>query len=335
MKKAQNRKAQDRFQINQQILIFVLMIIMFVGFTVVKPEFATMRSLDNILRTIALYGIASMGMTLVILTGGADLSAGSNMALAGVIGAGLLGNAIGAANPVHLPFPATMLIALAVCGVIGLINGFCIAKLKIAPFVATLAMMSISRGLVYVAADSVVQGVSGSPVTFMDDGYALLGQGSIGPLPIQTIVFILIFLMLYFFLKYRKSGRAIYTVGGNPEIARLAGLNPGKSILLCYTLSGIFAGISGLILAGKLSSASTVAAEGYELDFITAVALGGTSMAGGSGGVAGTLLGVTFLAIMNNGLDMINVPSFYQYLIKGVILVLAVYADKLLRKGRD
>lgn len=329
------KKARNKIQVNQQILIFILMVAMFVGFTALKPEFITMRSIDNILRTIALYGIASMGMTLVILTGGADLSAGSNMALAGVIGAGLLGNAIGAANPVSLPFPATMLIAVAVCGVIGLINGFCISRLKIAPFVATLAMMSISRGLVYVVADSVVQGVSGSPVTFMDDGYAMLGQGSIGFIPVQTLLFIIIFLLLFFFLKYRKSGRAIYAVGGNPEVARLAGLKPGRSILLCYTISGALAGISGLILAGKLSSAATVAADGYELDFITAVALGGTSMAGGSGGVLGTLLGVTFLAIMNNGLDMVNVPSFYQYLIKGTILVLAVYADKLLRKGKD
>ena len=335
MRSEQNKSVKIKFKVNQQILIFALMIIMFAGFTLVKPEFATMRSLDNILRTIALYGIASMGMTLVILTGGADLSAGSNMALAGVVGAGLLGNAIGAANPVSLPFFATVIIALAVCGIIGLINGICISKLNIAPFVATLAMMSISRGLVYVSADSVVQGVSGSPVTFMDDGYAMLGQGSIGVIPIQTIIFILIFLFLYYFLKYRKSGRAIYTVGGNTEVARLAGIRPGRSILLCYTLSGVLAGLSGLILAGKLSSASTVAADGYELDFITAVALGGTSMAGGNGGVVGTLLGVTFLAIMNNGLDMVNVPSFYQYLIKGVILVFAVYADKLLRKGKD
>ena len=196
-------------------------------------------------------------------------------------------------------------------------------------------MMSVSRGLVYVVADSVVQGVSGSPVTFMDDGYAMLGQGSIGILPVQTLLFLVIFFLLFFFLKYRKSGRAIYAVGGNPEVARLAGLKPGRSILLCYTISGALAGISGLILAGKLSSAATVAADGYELDFITAVALGGTSMAGGNGGVLGTFLGVTFLAIMNNGLDMVNVPSFYQYLIKGTILVLAVYADKLLRKGKD
>lgn len=127
----------------------------------------------------------------------------------------------------------------------------------------------------------------------------------------------------------------MYAVGGNREIARLAGLRPDRSILLSYTLCGILAGLSGLILVGKLSSASTVAAEGYELDFITAVALGGTGMAGGSGGVTGTFLGAAFLAIMNNGLDMINVPSFYQYLIKGAILVLAVYSDKLLKRRKE
>lgn len=321
--------------LNQQKLILILLILMFAGFTAIRPEFATARSIDNILRTLSMYGIASMGMTLVILTGGADLSAGSTMALAGVVGAGLLGNAIGAANPVKLPFPVTVLAALGVCALIGFINGFCINRLKIAPFVATLAMMSIARGLVYVTADFVVQGVSGSPVTFMSDGYSLLGQGHFGAVPVQTILFASVFAALYGFLKYTRTGRAVYAVGGNPETARLAGMKPGRIILLCYTLCGALAGLSGLILVGKLSSASTVAAKGYELDFITAVALGGTSMAGGSGGVTGTFLGAAFLAVMNNGLDMVNVPSFYQYLIKGAILVLAVFADKTLRKGKN
>ena len=122
-------------------------------------------------------------------------------------------------------------------------------------------------------------------------------------------------------------------MGGNREIARLAGIRPERILLLCYTLCGAMAGLSGLILVGRLSSASTVAAKGYELDLITAVALGGTGMSGGNGGVFGTLLGVAFLAVLNNGLDMVNLPSFYQYLIKGTILVLAVYADKLLAKG--
>lgn len=326
---------KQRHGLSQQKLIAILLIMMFAGFTWIRPEFATARSIDNILRTMSMYGIASMGMTLVILTGGADLSAGSNMALAGVVGAGLLGNAIGAANPVKLPFFATVLAALAVCGLVGVINGVCIAKLKIAPFVATLAMMSIARGLVYVIADFVVQGVSGSPITFMNDGYTMLGQGHIGPIPFQTLLFLLIFFLMYVFLKYTRTGRGIYAVGGNQEIATLAGILPRKITVLCYGISGVLAGVSGLILVGKLSSASTVAAKGYELDFITAAALGGTGMAGGKGGVTGTLLGVTFLAVMNNGLDMVNVPSFYQYLIKGAILVLAVYGDRLLQKGKD
>lgn len=324
-----------KLKFNQQQLILLLLVAMFIGFTMIRPEFATARSIDNILRTLSMYGIASIGMTLVILIGGADLSAGSNMALAGAVGAGLLGNAIGAANPVKLPFLATVIIALAVCGFVGFINGICITKLRIAPFVATLAMMSVSRGLVYVVSDSVVQGVSGSPITFMNDGYTMLGQGHIGPIPFQTILFVLMFALVYFFLKYTRTGRGVYAVGGNPEIARLAGINSRRITMLCYTLSGVLAGLSGLILVGRLSSAATVAAKGYELDFITAVALGGTSMAGGSGGVVGTLLGVTFLAVMNNGLDMVNVPSFYQNLIKGAILVLAVYADRFLQKGKE
>lgn len=326
-------KERQKRSLNQQKLIFLLLVLLFIGFTAIRPEFAAPRSLDNILCTMSLYGIASLGMTLVILTGGTDLSAGSMMALAGVLGAGLLGKGIGAANPIKLPFIVTILAAMAGCGLLGLFNGLCIARLHIAPFVATLAMMSIARGLVYVVADFVVRGVSGSPITFMDDGYSFLGQGHIGPIPVQMILFLAVFGVMFFFLTYTRTGRKVYAVGGSREIARLAGIRPERILLLCYTLCGAMAGLSGLILVGRLSSASTVAAKGYELDLITAVALGGTGMSGGNGGVFGTLLGVAFLAVLNNGLDMVNVPSFYQYLIKGTILVLAVYADKLLAKG--
>lgn len=313
--------------ISQQKLITVFLVVMFLGFTLLKPEFASSYSITNILCTMALYGIASLGMTMVILTGGTDLSAGSVMALSGAIGAGLLGKGFSAANPVSLPFIVTVLIALICCGLIGYLNGIFITKLKIAPFVATLAMMLIARGFVYVVADSVVQGVSGSPITFMDEGYALLGQGKIGMIPIQFIIYIILFLCVYVFLKYSRTGRNIYAVGGNADTAKLAGIKTNKVVRLTYTLSGILIGISGLVLVGKLSSASTVAAQGYELDFITAVALGGTSIAGGHGSVVGTLLGTAFLAVLNNGLDIINMPSFYQYLIKGAILVVAVCAD--------
>lgn len=325
-------KAKDFFiKFNQQKLIALIIIIMFFGFSIVRPEFASMKSIDNILRTLSLFGVAAMGMTLVILLGGTDLSAGSNMAFSGVVGAGLLGSAIGAVNPIKLPFIVTVIIALLLSGLVGAFNGFVITKLNMAPFVTTLATMSIVRGLVYVVADFIVGGVSGSPITFMNDGYTVLGHGSIGPIPIQMIVFIIIFIMMYIFLKQTSIGRQIYAVGGNKEIANLAGINSTKITIICYTISGILIGLSGLILVGRLSSASTVAAKGYELDLITAVALGGTSMAGGRGSVFGTLLGVTFLSVMNNGLDMINMPSFYQYLIKGVILVLAVCSDRFLQ----
>ncbi|MDO5540056.1 MAG: ABC transporter permease [Eubacteriales bacterium] len=328
-------KRRQILSFNQQKLVLFLMLVMIVSFTLIKPEFINARSVDNILRTFSMYGIASMGMTLVILTGGTDLSAGSNMALAGVVGAGLLGNAIGAANPIKLPFILTVVIALAVCGGIGCLNGLCIAKLHIAPFVSTLATMSISRGFVYVVADFVVRGVSGSPITFMNNGYYMIGLGNVWKIPIQLLIFIFTFVLLYVMLKHTRVGRAVYTVGGNREVARLAGMQSDNIILLCYTLCGALAGLSGLILVGKLSSASTVAAQGYELDFITAVALGGTSMSGGNGGVVGTLIGTAFLAVMNNGLDMINIPSFYQYLIKGAILVFAVYIDIFFQKRAE
>lgn len=328
------RERKIELKFDQQKLVLILLIFLVIGFSVVKPEFINARSLDNIIRTFSMYGISALGMTMVILTGGTDLSAGSNMALAGVVGAGLLGNAFNAANPIKMPFILTVVFALLACGLIGLLNGICISKLHMAPFVATLATMSLSRGLVYVVADFVVQGVSGSPITFMNDGYYMLGLGDICGIPFQLIVYVVIFVIIYIILKYTRLGRAIYTVGGNTEVARLAGMKPDAIILICYTFCGILAGLAGTILVGKLSSASTVAAQGYELDLITAVALGGTSMEGGKGGIIGTLIGTAFLAVMNTGMDMVNIPSFYQYLIKGMILVFAVYMDTFFQKHR-
>jgi ribose/xylose/arabinose/galactoside ABC-type transport system permease subunit len=324
-------------KVNQPKLIGALAVVMFIIFSWIKPAFYSLYSIQNMLNYAGMYGIAALGMTLVILTGGTDLSAGSNMALAGVIGAGLLGNAIGAANPITLPVPVAILIAILASGIIGCVNGFCITYLNIAPFVSTLAMMSIARGLVYVIADAVVQKVSGSPITFINGHFSWLGQGKIGPIPVQFILYFLLFFVLYFVLAHTRFGRSVYAVGGNSTIASLACIQTRNVIISCYSISGVLIGISGIILAGKLSSASTVAATGYELDFITAVALGGTSMAGGKGGVVGTLAGTMFLSVLNCGLDMVNVPSFYQYLIKGIILVMAVYMDLLFQhiKLRD
>jgi ribose/xylose/arabinose/galactoside ABC-type transport system permease subunit len=308
------------------------MLVLFVGFAVAHPAFASWASIDNILRIVCLYGFASLGMTPVILLGGTDLSAGSVMALAGAIGSGLLGNAIGAANPIQLPFGVTVVAAIAITTLIGVFNGTLVAKLKIAPFVATLATMSIARGLVYIFTDAIIQGVPGSPITFMNSGYDYLGNGRIGPIPFQMFLFVAATFGMYVFLHHTGSGREIYAVGGNIELARLAGIKIDATIIRGYAMCGLLVGISGLLLVGKLSSASTVAAEGYELDFITAVALGGISMSGGRGSLLGTVIGVSFLAVLNNGLNMANVASFYQYLIKGAILVLAVYSERLFSK---
>ena len=318
--------------INQPKLVLMLIILLFACFTAAQPAFATLASLNNIIGIVCLYGFASLGVTPVILLGGTDLSTGSIMALAGSIGAGLLGKAISAANPVQLPFILSVIIALLVCALMGMMNGFLVSVIRIAPFVATLATMSIVRGMVYIFTDAVVQGVPGSPITFMDDGYDFLANGSIGPVSFQLVVFVLAAVAMHVYLNHTGGGREIYTVGGSLEIARLSGIKTSRTFIGSYGLCGFLTGISGLLLVGKLSSASTVAAEGYELDFITAVALGGASMAGGRGSILGTVVGVAFLAVLNNGLNMINVPSFYQYLIKGAILALAVYSDRLLQK---
>ncbi|MDN5327064.1 MAG: ribose transport system permease protein [Moorella sp. (in: firmicutes)] len=317
---------------SQQLVILLSLVGLTALFSMLNPTFLSERSLDNIFRVSSIYGIAALGMTMVIITGGIDLSVSSLFALGGALGAGLLGIAYSAANPVKLPFFMAILIALGVTGFMGLINGLVITRLNLAPFVATLGMMTIARGITYVYTDFTVRGVPGSPITFMHPWFEWLGGGYIAGIPTQGVIFIVLAVLASLFLRYTAMGRNIYAVGGNIEIARLAGINTGLVIMLTYVISGILAGLSGIILTGRLLSASPLAANGYEMDVIAAVVIGGTSLSGGRGSIFGTVLGALIMSVLNNGLDMLNVPSFYQYLLKGIILVMAVISDQMYRQ---
>jgi len=313
----------------QQLIMLMALIFLIVFFAVLSPVFLSFQNLGNILRVSSFYGIVGLGMTMVILTGGIDLSVGSVLALGGAIGAGLLGVAFNAANPIKLPFFLAIPIALTVTGLIGLINGLVITKLKLTPFIATLGMMTIARGLTYVFTDFIVKSVPGTPITFFHPVYTFLGAGDIVGIPTQTFIFVLLAFMLSVLLRHTAFGRSIYAVGGNIEIARLAGIETKLTIVITYAIMGVLAGLSGIVFVGRLSSASPLAGTGYELDIITAVVLGGATLVGGRGTIFGTVLGVLIVGVINNGLDILNVPSFYQYLIKGTILVAAVISDRV------
>jgi ribose/xylose/arabinose/galactoside ABC-type transport system permease subunit len=311
-----------------QIIIVALIGLLAFAVYAVKPTFLSPNSIDNMLRMASIYGTVALGMTLVIITGGIDLSAGSMMAFGGAIGAGLLGTAFGAANPIQLPPPVAIVVALAIVGAIGMLDGVAISRFGIAPFVVTLGMMTVVRGLTFIFADYVVRSVPGSGITFSDPLFDWLGGASWGPIPTATLLFLGLAAALALMLRHTHFGRAIYAIGGDPETARLAGISVTGVIIGVYGVAGLLSGLGGIVLVGRLSSATPVLAVGYELDIITIVIVGGASLAGGRGTILGTVLAAVLISMIANGLDMMNVQSFYQYLVKGSVLLAAVILDQ-------
>jgi ribose/xylose/arabinose/galactoside ABC-type transport system permease subunit len=290
---------------------FALLIIVM---AVLSPAFLKPTNIINILRQTSINGIIAIGMTLVILTGGIDLSVGSILALSAVI-------ATSFAHPGEHNLIVPLSIGLFVGLTCGFINGFIIAWNKIAPFIVTLAMMTIARGLALVY-------TNGRPVIELSDIYNKIGSGYIIGIPIPVIIFILIVLAGLFLLKYAKFGRHIYATGGNEIAAKISGVNTKKVIIWVYSLTGLLSGLSGIVLSARVMSASPATGQGYELDAIAAVVIGGTKLTGGVGSIAGTIIGVLIIGVMNNGLDLLNISSYWQLFMKGVIILLAVIIDK-------
>jgi ribose/xylose/arabinose/galactoside ABC-type transport system permease subunit len=317
----------------QQLALVVLIVALAAGFSTRAPGFLSVESIENLLRTASMFGIVGLGMTIVLIAcgslGGIDLSVGSMMALAGAVGAGLLGTAFGAANPVRFPVLLAMAVALLVTGALGAGSGLLISRLNLAPFAVTLGMMSVARGLTYVMSSWAAGNSNSAGVTFINPAFDWLGLGAFGPVPTITVLFLALAALLAFVLYATPFGRTLFVLGGNVENARLAGINVRRTIVIVFAISGLLAGLGGLILTGRLSSASPLAATGYELEVIMVAVIGGTSLSGGRGSVLGTVLAAILVSEIDTGLDVMNMASFYQYLVKGTILVVAVVLDKL------
>ncbi|GBG55363.1 ribose ABC transporter permease [Sporomusaceae bacterium FL31] len=294
------------------------LVILSIVLTFLSDRFLTVDNLLNVTRQVSINAIISVGMTLVILTGGIDLSVGSILAFSGSITAGLLAGGQTLSLAVFL--------GLIVGAGLGFINGILITRAGIPPFIATLGTMTTARGFTLVYTD-------GRPITGMDEVFRFLGGGYIASIPVPVIIMAVIFIAAYIMLKQTKFGRYIYAIGGNEEAARLSGINTKRVLTSVYTLGGLLAGFSGVIMASRLNSAQPTAGIGFELDAIAAVVLGGTSLSGGVGTIAGTLIGAMIIGVLDNGLNLLNVSSFYQQVAKGVVILLAVYVDKK-RKGR-
>lgn len=291
--------------------LFLIVIVI----TILNPSFMTTDNVLNILRQVSISALIAFGMTFVILTGGIDLSVGSTLALTGAVAATMLASGI---DPV-----LTILAALLLGAVLGAVNGIIIAKGKVAPFIATLATMTIYRGLTLVYTDGRPVSELGNEITFQ-----MLGKGYFFGIPVPVCTMILAFIVLYVIMHKTTFGRRVYAVGGNEAASKLSGINVDRVKIAVYSLTGMLAALSALILTSRLNSAQPTAGTSYELDAIAAVVLGGTSLTGGKGWIFGTLVGALIIGVLNNGLNLIGVSSFFQQVVKGIVILIAVLIDR-------
>lgn len=288
---------------------FILCIII----SIITPRFLTLTNITNVLTQISVNAIIAVGMTFVILTGGIDLSVGSILAISGALAASILkstGNIFLALS-----------VAIIVGGLIGILNGILIARGKIQAFIVTLASMTIFRGATYVY-------TNGTPISGLGGIFGDIGNSKLGPIPVPVLITLIIVLIAFYVLNETRFGRYLYALGGNEDSAKLSGINTNKIKTMVYGISGIAAAISGIIITSRIGSASPNAGNGFELDAIAAVVIGGTSLSGGEGSVVGTIIGALIIGVLNNGLNLMNVSPFYQSIVKGLVILIAVLIDK-------
>ena len=300
------------------IIALVAMFIFLTVFPTTRSTFLTPKNMFNILRQNASNLFLATGMTMVIILGGIDLSVGSVIALSGVVAAGCVVN-------FGLPEAVGFIAAIAVGAAVGLFNGFIICKTDIPPFIVTLASMNITKGLALVL-------TGGAPIRCMTDAFKFPGAGYVGPVPTPVILMFIIFILAALMINKTQLGRHIYAVGGNVQAAKFSGISVQKVKFIVYAYTGVMAGIAGVVIASRLYSGQPTAGDGAEMDAIASVVVGGTSMSGGSGRIGGTLIGVLIIGVLNNGLNLMGVDSNFQYIVKGLVILLAVYVDFLRNK---
>lgn len=295
------------------------LIVFSVIITIINPRFLSFNNVLNVLRQASVNAVISIGMTLVILTGGIDLSVGSILAICGAVCAKLM---LAGINPI-----LAIIITLVLGGVIGAINGGLVSYCKLQPFIVTLVTMTFLKGTTMVFSN-------GKPIPVRDGGAIFdgIGGGYLFNIPIPVYIEVGLFILFYFILKNLKFGRYIYAIGGNEEATKLSGINTNKYKSLVYAVSGFMSALAGIIVTSRLYSAQPTAGSGYELDAIAAVVLGGTSLVGGIGKITGTALGVIIIGVLGNAFNILNVPSYYQMIAKALVILIAVLMDKKSKK---
>ena len=303
---------------------FIALALLVIVLSIIEPSFRAPSNLMNLLRQASFNGLIAFGMTLVILSDGIDLSVGSVFALSAIICAELL--------MAGIPAVAAVLIALIAGTALGAISGLLVTKGRLQPFIATLITMTAYRGLAKIITDGKPISQLANNASSGDFFFKAMGKGIVLlfetiKIPIPAIILVLAFLIVFFILTKTTFGRRIYATGSNAKCAKLVGVNTSKIKIACYSISGFLSALAGLLMISRLDSAQPTLGSGYELDAIAAVALGGTSMSGGRGKITGTIAGVLIIAVLNNGLNIMNVSSYYQEVIKAIVILVAVLSD--------
>lgn len=292
--------------------LFLLVLVATI-FSLLSDRFLTVSNFTNIALQTSVVAVATIGMTLTMLSAGIDLSVGSVAALSGAMVAGLM-------TRNDLPVPVAILLGIGIGSALGTINGVLTVYGKLPPFVATLAMLGIARGLTLVYTE-------GKPISGLDETFTFFGSGNLGPVPMPVVIWSIILLIIFFILRYTKFGLHVYAIGGNEETARLAGIKTNIIRVIVFAMSGALASVTGILLTARLWSAQPQMAAGLELDAIAASVLGGVSLFGGVGSVVGACIGAFIVGMLGNGLNLLRVPSYYQQVIKGVVFIAAVIFD--------
>jgi ribose/xylose/arabinose/galactoside ABC-type transport system permease subunit len=325
-------KTFDLFDFLARFAPMIFLIVLMALFAAAEPRFLSSINLFNVMRQVSITGLLALSMTFVILTAGIDLSVGSLLAFSGLVAAavakgGLASRFTVGAGGVGYGWGLAALAAIVVGLLCGYVQGVAATRLKVPPFVVTLGGMSAFRGAALLFS-------GGGPISGFEPSFTWWGQGKIGPVPVPVIIFLAFAVLAHITLRYTRYGRQVYAVGGNPEAARLSGLNVNRIIASVYVISGFFCGLASFVLAARLNSAEAVAGTGYELTVIASVVIGGTSLFGGSGTILGTVVGTILIGVLLNGLILLDVSSYIQQIIIGIIIVLAVAFDTFAKSRR-
>lgn len=299
--------------------IWLVLVVLFIAFAAANDKFVSANNLFTIARQVSMFGIAAVGMTFVILIGGIDLATGSIITLVNVVAAYLM-------VKMNFSIIAAIITSLMLATLIGALNGFMVAKIRMPAIIATFATQIIFEGAAYIMS-------GGTPIYGFDPAFKLIGQGYVGPVPVPVIIMAVTFGVGGFILNKTYFGRYFYAVGGNEEASRLSGIKVNSVKFMIYALSGFFAGLAGIVMLSRTNSAQPTAGKGFEFDVITCVVLGGVSVSGGYGKISNVIAGTLIIGILTNGMVLMNVSTYMQMVVKGIVLILAVGFDSIQNKS--